>query len=53
MHYCKITVHMRVSNIIQKVLDFFKPLCYFKNEEDASSGFGRYSQAANRLCGLK
>jgi hypothetical protein len=44
---------MRVSNIIQKVLDVFKPLCYFKNEEDASSGFGRYSQAANRLCGLK
>nr|DAE31264.1 MAG TPA: hypothetical protein [virus sp. ctHG14] len=53
MHHCKITVRMRVSNIIQKVLDFFKSSCFFKIEEDASSGFGRYSQALNRLCRLK
>ncbi len=44
---------MRVLNIIQKVLDFFKSSCYLKSEEDVSSGFGRYSQTTNRLCGLK
>nr|DAW42536.1 MAG TPA: hypothetical protein [Bacteriophage sp.] len=44
---------MYIVSIIQKVLDFFKPSRYLKNEDDIYSGFGRYSQAVNRLCGLK
>ena len=34
-------------------MTFFKPSRYLKNEDDIYSGFGRYSQAVNRLCGLK